>query len=219
MTAFRRGNPVAWSRGHRSLLQVNQQASALSQAYTQGLRCAVAATPSFGTSGVSVVGFGGHRAFASKKNDDDGSDGKTDADKFEEQRIKKKTKKVSEATEDTEGVKATGKRGKSPKAKGKEEVVEGGEEQAEAAPKKKRRSKADIEEQKAQDAKVKADQYKEQKKTTKRSSKTPVDSSEPQRMYTLKFNSPILPYAKFPLTQNKYIQDFLRGYDEDRDQI
>lgn len=24
-------------------------------------------------------------------------------------------------------------------------------------------------------------------------------------MYTLKFNSPILPYAKFPLTQNKYI--------------
>lgn len=34
-------------------------------------------------------------------------------------------------------------------------------------------------------------------------------------MYTLKFNSPILPYAKFPLTQNKYIQDFLRGYEED----
>lgn len=28
---------------------------------------------------------------------------------------------------------------------------------------------------------------------------------EPMEMYTLKFNSPILPYAKFPLTQNKYI--------------
>ena len=38
-------------------------------------------------------------------------------------------------------------------------------------------------------------------------------------MYTLKFNSPILPYAKFPLTQNKYIQDFLRTYEEDKDQI
>jgi len=32
----------------------------------------------------------------------------------------------------------------------------------------------------------------------------------PDTMYTLKFNSPILPYAKFPLTQNRYIQDFLR---------
>jgi hypothetical protein len=26
-----------------------------------------------------------------------------------------------------------------------------------------------------------------------------------RKMYVLKFNSPILPYAKFPLTQNKYI--------------
>ena len=39
---------------------------------------------------------------------------------------------------------------------------------------------------------------------------TQIDSNEndtnlPQTMYTLKFNSPILPYAKFPLTQNKYI--------------
>lgn len=38
-------------------------------------------------------------------------------------------------------------------------------------------------------------------------------------MYTLKFNSPILPFAKFPLTQNKYIQDFLRSYEEDKPQI
>jgi hypothetical protein len=38
-------------------------------------------------------------------------------------------------------------------------------------------------------------------------------------MYTLKFNSPILPYAKFPLTQNKYIQDFLRSYEEDKGKI
>lgn len=39
------------------------------------------------------------------------------------------------------------------------------------------------------------------------------------RLYTLKFNSPILPFAKFPLTQNKYIQDFLRKYEEDKDQV
>jgi len=42
---------------------------------------------------------------------------------------------------------------------------------------------------------------------------------KPQTMYTLKFNSPILPYAKFPLTQNKYIQDFLRSYEDDKDSI
>jgi len=35
----------------------------------------------------------------------------------------------------------------------------------------------------------------------------------------LKFNSPILPFAKFPLTQNKYIQDFLKRYEEDSEQI
>jgi hypothetical protein len=39
------------------------------------------------------------------------------------------------------------------------------------------------------------------------------------KMYTLKFNSPILPFAKFPLTQNKYIQDFLKKYEEDKETI
>lgn len=38
-------------------------------------------------------------------------------------------------------------------------------------------------------------------------------------MYTLKFNTPILPYAKFPLTQNKYIQEFLKKYEEDKGNI
>lgn len=38
-------------------------------------------------------------------------------------------------------------------------------------------------------------------------------------MYTLKFNSPILPFSRFPLTQNKYIQDFLRSYEEDKPNI
>lgn len=35
----------------------------------------------------------------------------------------------------------------------------------------------------------------------------------------MKFNTPILPYAKFPLTQNKYIQDFLKQYEEDKAKV
>lgn len=38
-------------------------------------------------------------------------------------------------------------------------------------------------------------------------------------MYVMKFNTPILPFAKFPLTQNKYIQDFLKLYEEDKNKI
>lgn len=45
------------------------------------------------------------------------------------------------------------------------------------------------------------------------------DIPEIHKLYTLKFNSPILPFAKFPLTQNKYIQDFLRKYEEDKDHV
>jgi hypothetical protein len=40
-----------------------------------------------------------------------------------------------------------------------------------------------------------------------------------RKMYVMKFNTPILPFAKFPLTQNKYIQDFLKLYEEDKDKI
>ena len=39
------------------------------------------------------------------------------------------------------------------------------------------------------------------------------------KMYVLKFNSPILPYAKFPLTHNKYIQEFIKMYEEDNESI
>jgi len=49
--------------------------------------------------------------------------------------------------------------------------------------------------------------------------KVELDKSKLLKMYTLKFNSPILPYAKFPLTQNKYIQDFLRTYEDDKEKI
>lgn len=53
--------------------------------------------------------------------------------------------------------------------------------------------------------------------SSRKSAKKESASTEPMEMYTLKFNSPILPYAKFPLTQNKYIQDFLRTYEEDKE--
>ena len=44
-------------------------------------------------------------------------------------------------------------------------------------------------------------------------------SGDAQKMYVLKFNSPILPYAKFPLTHNKYIQEFIKMYEEDKSDI
>jgi endopeptidase La len=39
------------------------------------------------------------------------------------------------------------------------------------------------------------------------------------KLYTIKFNSPILPYSKFPLTQNKYIQQFFKKYSRDKDAV
>lgn len=46
-----------------------------------------------------------------------------------------------------------------------------------------------------------------------------IKKADLENLYVLKFNSPVLPYSKFPLTQNKYIQDFLKKYDEDVDNI
>jgi len=46
-----------------------------------------------------------------------------------------------------------------------------------------------------------------------------TDIGPVRRMYVMKFNSPILPFTKFPLTQNKYIQDFLKMYEDDKDKI
>jgi hypothetical protein len=51
------------------------------------------------------------------------------------------------------------------------------------------------------------------KTTRKRKAKAEVQQ---EKMYVLKFNSPILPYAKFPLTHNKYIQEFIKMYEEDK---
>lgn len=50
-----------------------------------------------------------------------------------------------------------------------------------------------------------------------RSEKQPQQPTK--KMYVLKFNSPILPYAKFPLTQNKYIQEFLKMYEADQHKV
>jgi hypothetical protein len=78
------------------------------------------------------------------------------------------------------------------------------------APKKrKRRTKKEIEE-----AKLAAAETKKGK-----GSKAKVKEVEQHEMYVLKFNSPILPYSKFPLTHNKYIQEFLRMYEEDKANI
>lgn len=50
-------------------------------------------------------------------------------------------------------------------------------------------------------------------------SKEENDIGEPRKMYVMKFNTPILPFSKFPLTQNKYIQSFLKQYEEDIDEV
>ena len=54
-------------------------------------------------------------------------------------------------------------------------------------------------------------------KRTKKSAK--AGANKPISMYVLKFNSPILPYAKFPLTHNRYIQEFIKMYEEDKEKV
>lgn len=99
---------------------------------------------------------------------------------------------------------------------------------AEAAPKKKRMTKAQklameqealaIEGKSVTPAVEEAAPVKKARKprVTKKAAKEAeqlaqsTDIGEPRKMYVMKFNTPILPYAKFPLTQNKYIQDFLK---------
>jgi hypothetical protein len=83
-------------------------------------------------------------------------------------------------------------------------------EAASAPKKKKRRTKAEMEEARA---------LKAMSATTKKVSKKIGAVTPPVEMYVLKFNSPILPFAKFPLTHNKYIQEFLKGYEDDKDSI
>ena len=57
------------------------------------------------------------------------------------------------------------------------------------------------------------------KPVAKRTRKAKVDPTKPINMYVLKFNTPILPYAKFPLTHNRYIQDFVKMYEEDKEKV
>ena len=73
----------------------------------------------------------------------------------------------------------------------------------EEKPKRKRRTKAEMEEAKLEKEMKKLEKQMNVKGSA--ASKKTKQKAVPQTMYTLKFNSPILPYAKFPLTQNKYI--------------
>ena len=62
---------------------------------------------------------------------------------------------------------------------------------------------------KKEDKKASAKEEPMTPKKTKKATST-KKSAEPtapvqHKLYTLKFNSPILPFAKFPLTQNKFI--------------
>ena len=56
-------------------------------------------------------------------------------------------------------------------------------------------------------------------KRARKSAKKEALASDPVSMYVLKFNSPILPFAKFPLTHNRYIQEFIRMYEEDKERV
>ena len=59
----------------------------------------------------------------------------------------------------------------------------------------------------------------EKKTRARRTTKKSAAALEPLKMYVLKFNSPILPYSKFPLTHNKYIQEFIKMYEVDKDKV
>ena len=129
------------------------------------------------------------RSFAAKNDDDPKGPSKTDLDKFEEQKAKKTGKSVKAAS--TEASPKTRKR-----AAKLEEAIEAAVEE-EVKPKRKRRSKAEIEAEKLQaklnEASAKVKSYKGVKVAVEK-------GVEPMEMYTLKFNSPILPFSKFPLT-------------------
>ena len=40
-----------------------------------------------------------------------------------------------------------------------------------------------------------------------------------ERIYVMKFNAPITPFSKFPLTQNNYILEFFKRYEEDKENV
>ena len=128
------------------------------------------------------------RSFA-KKNDDDPKN--PDLDKFEEQKKLKKlgTNQLSDKSKKAKNVEKEDK-----------DAVEA-ESATETPVKKKRRTKAEIEADKIekQVAKLSAKATKA-KKTTKKKDDEASSPGGNEHMYTLKFNSPILPYAKFPLT-------------------
>ena len=99
------------------------------------------------------------------------------------------------------------RRGRPPKAKPENEDT------VESTPKKTRATKAKATAAAAEETK------KSPVKRTRKSTKKEAAANKPISMYVLKFNSPILPFAKFPLTHNRYIQEFIRMYEEDKDSV
>lgn len=94
------------------------------------------------------------------------------------------------------------------------------EEAVEAAPKKARATRAKATTKTAvEDTAAAAEETKKAPVKRTRKSTKKVVAGEPISMYVLKFNSPILPFAKFPLTHNRYIQEFIRMYEEDKDSV
>lgn len=71
--------------------------------------------------------------------------------------------------------------------------------EAEEKPKRKRATKAEMEARKLAKAEAKAATPKKGTRA-KNSDPQSTDIGIPQKMYVLKFNSPILPFSKFPLT-------------------
>ena len=123
---------------------------------------------------------------------------------------KKDEKTESEAAE--EPVKK--KRGRPPKAK-----VEAAADDKPTATKKARTTKAKKLISDLEGAGDVTEALKATSTTAKKTRKSKAASQKPVNMYVLKFNTPILPFAKFPLTHNRYIQEFVKMYEEDKDKV
>lgn len=148
--------------------------------------------------GAEMVGYTPTRGFATKNDKDSDENSQSDQEVVEAPKRKRRSKKEIEAAKESE--------------------------KAEPEPKRKKRTKLEIKfeqlEKELLNPKIAAEPIESSKEAKSlKSSHSKLKEAVPEKMYTLKFNSPILPYAKFPLTQNKYIQDFLRSYEQDQKNI
>ena len=108
------------------------------------------------------------------------------------------TKNKDESDAEGEAPVVKKRRGRPPKAK----TVDA---QAEATPEKKPRATRAKKAAAASEEGVAEETKKAPVKRTRKKKTAANEQGAPIKMYVLKFNSPILPYAKFPLTHNRYI--------------